>query len=269
MNTQAIQDAANALIGAAEQRVPVSPLSERWPDLTMDDAYAVQIAQIARKTDDGEVVKGHKVGLTSLAMQRMLGVDQPDYGHLLAAMFIHEHELVPCERFLQPRVEPEFAFVLGSRLAGPGVTVADAVRSVECVLPSLEIIDSRIRDWKITLADTIADNASSGGVVLGAQQVPLAGLDLRLAGCVLERNGVVEATGTGAAVLGNPLSALVWLANTLGSRGVALEPGHVVLPGSCTVAIPVEPGDQVQATFAGLGTVRVRFAEQADSDRRP
>ncbi len=193
-----------------------------------------------------------------------MGVDQPDYGHLTASMFHLEHQAISTMRFLQPRIEPEIAFVLGAPLRGPGLTVADAVRAVDFVLPSLEIVDSRIRDWNITLFDTIADNASSGGVVLGSRPTSLREVDLRLTGCTLHVNGSLVDTGAGAAVLGSPLNALVWLANTVGPLGVTLEPGHVVLPGSMTAAQPVRPGDTVVATMAGLGSVTAMFAPEEE-----
>lgn len=193
-----------------------------------------------------------------------MGVDQPDFGHLTAGMFHLEHAPIPATSFIQPRIEPEIAFVLGRRLEGPGVTVADAVRAVDFVLPSLEIVDSRIQDWKISIVDTIADNASSSGVILGSRPSRLSDVDLRLAGCVLYSNGQVAATGAGGAVLGSPLNALVWLANTVGPLGVALEPGHVVLPGSMTRAIPMAAGDTVTTTIAGIGSVTaILSAEEA------
>lgn len=243
----------------AAYRHPVDPLTERFPDLTVDDAYAIQLGQVERWVADGAVVKGHKVGLTSAAMRRQLGVDAPDFGHLLDSMFHPEHTPIDVSRFLRPRIEPEVAFVLAKPLRGPGVTVADAIAAVDFVLPALEIIDSRVRDWRIGLVDTIADNASSGGVVLGGVPTRLSDVDLPLTGCVLRVGGAVAGTGAGAAVLGSPLNALVWLANTLGERGVVLEAGHVVLPGSVTAAVPVAAGDVVRATFAGLGSVTAVF----------
>jgi len=243
--------------------MPVEPLTATYPGLTVDDAYEIQLLQVRRWLADGAQVKGHKVGLTSAAMQRQLGVNQPDYGHLRDGMFWLEHEHIPLPQFIQPRVEPEIAFVLARPLRGPGVTVAEAVAAVDFVLPALEIIDSRIKDWKIGLVDTIADNASSGGVVLGSTPVPLSGLDLRLAGCTLHKNGELAGTGAGGAVLGSPVSALVWLANTVGTRGVVLEPGQVILPGSVTAAIPVSAGDTVTARFAGLGGLTARFSKGA------
>jgi 2-keto-4-pentenoate hydratase len=251
---------AEMLLGAYASRKPVEPLTEQYDDLTAADAYEIQLLQVARWTAGGARIKGHKVGLTSPAMQRQFHVDQPDYGHLLDRMFWPEYDPIPLSGFLQPRAEPETAFVLARPLRGPGVTVADAIAAVAFVLPALELIDSRIRDWKIGLADTIADNASSGGVVLGASPVALDAANLRLAGCNLHKNGELAGTGASGAVLGSPLRALVWLANTVGARGVELEAGQVILPGSVTASVPVGPGDTVTATFAGLGRVTARFA---------
>ncbi|KWW97608.1 2-keto-4-pentenoate hydratase [Carbonactinospora thermoautotrophica] len=259
MDAQTRRLAADLLLSAYETGAPVEPLTEKFADLTVEDAYGIQLAQVEQWCARGARVKGHKVGLTSAAMQRQMGVDTPDFGHLLDSMFFLENLPIPVGRFLQPRVEPEVAFVLKSPLAGPGVTAAEAAAAVDFVLPALEIIDSRIRDWRITLVDTIADNASSGGVVLGSRPTPLSAVDLRLAGCTVHRGGEVVATGAGGAVLGSPLNALVWLANTLGPLGVSLEAGQVVLPGSVTAAVPVAAGDVVTATFAGLGSVTAVF----------
>jgi len=256
-----VDAAAKSLLAAYDERAGIVPLSETYPGLTVADAYAIQLRQVRVWTEQGRRIRGHKVGLTSAVMQRQFGVDQPDYGHLTDDMFHLESLPIAVDRLISPRVEPEIAFVLKSPLTGPGVNVADAISAVEYVLPSLEIIDSRIRDWKITLPDTIADNASSAGVVLGSTPTPLSSVDLRLVGCVVEQAGQVIATGAGGAALGSPLNALVWLANTLGPLGVTLEAGSVILPGSITPAIPVVPGDSVTATFAGLGSVTATFAE--------
>jgi 2-keto-4-pentenoate hydratase len=253
------EEIAAALLGAYASGKPIDPPAAARAGLTAEDAYEIQLLQVRRWTADGARIKGHKVGLTSAAMQRQMGVHQPDYGHLLDRMFWLEHEPVPVSRFLQPRVEPEIAFVLSRPLRGPGVTIADAVGAVGCVLPALELIDSRITDWRIGLTDTIADNASSGGVVLGGAPAALSGNDLRLVGCNLYHNGVLAGTGAGGAVLGSPLNSLVWLANTVGARGVELLEGHVILPGSITASIPVRGGDTVTAMFAGLGRVTARF----------
>ncbi|WP_109528040.1 2-keto-4-pentenoate hydratase [Nocardia aurea] len=255
--------AAASLLGAYNDGHPVEPLTEKYSDLTLDDAYAIQLLQIDERLRAGATVKGHKVGLTSAAMQKQLGVDQPDFGHLLEGMFHIEHTAIPADIYLQPRIEPEIAFILRRPLKGPGVTAAEAIAAVDFVLPALEIIDSRIRDWRIGILDTVADNASSGGVVLGSHPTALADVDLRLVACALYVCGEPAGNGVGGAVLGSPLNALVWLANTLGGRGIGLEAGHVVLPGSVMAAVPVSPGDVVTASFTGLGSVTARFAGSA------
>jgi 2-keto-4-pentenoate hydratase len=262
METDQVDAAAGALLGAYSSGVPVAPLTARYPGLTVHDAYAIQQAQVAAWTAAGAEVRGHKVGLTSAAMQEQLGVDQPDFGVLTDTMFLTEGVTADYGKFLQPKAEPEIAFVLGRPLRGPGVTVASALAAVDFVLPALEIIDSRVADWKITLADTVADNASSGAVVLGARPVKPDALDLSLVGCLIHRNGRLAGTGAGGAVLGSPVNALVWLANTLGQRGVTLEAGHVILPGSVCAAIPFGPGDTVSAVFDRLGSVSITFSEK-------
>lgn len=261
MTTEARSCAIDLLLGAYRSGEPIEPLTDHFPALNVDDAYAIQVGQVQRWLAEGAVIKGHKVGLSSAVMQRQIGVDQPDFGHLTDTMFFAESQPIDWSAFLAPKVEPEIAFVLGKPLAGPGVTVAEAMAAVAFVTPALEIIDSRIRDWKIKLVDTIADNASSGAVVLGSAAVPLAQVDVRLVGGVLHRNGELVGSGAGGAVLGSPLNALVWLANTLGPRGVVLEAGHVVLPGSVTAAVPVTAGDVVTAAFGGLGSVTAKFTK--------
>ena len=260
MDSTTHAQAARLLFEAYASRRPVQPLTTTYDDLTLEDAYAIQLQQVEWFLAAGRTVKGHKVGLTSAAMQRLLGVDQPDYGHLLDDFFYLEHEPIPIDRFLQPRIEPEVAFVLRRPLRGPGVTAHEALAAVDFVLPALEIVDSRIEDWKIGLLDTIADNASSGAVVLGSTPTSVHDVDLRLSGAVMTQNGRVVGTGAGGAVLGSPLRALVWLANTVGARGVTLEAGQVVLPGSVCAMVPVAAGDTVTARFAGLGSVTARFA---------
>jgi 2-keto-4-pentenoate hydratase len=255
VNPDAVHAAAAGLLDAYTTGKPIRPLIETYPEATVEDSYRIQQEQVRTWVSDGAVIRGHKVGLASAAMQRQLGVNQPDYGHLTASMFHLEHQPIPARTFIQPKIEPEIAFVLGRRLEGPGVTVADAVRAVEFVLPALEIVDSRIQDWKISIVDTIADNASSGGVILGGTPARPVDVDLRLAGCLLYRNGDLVETGASGAVLGSPLNALVWLANTIGPLGVAQEPGQVVMPGSMTKAIPLSPGDTVSTTIAGIGSV--------------
>lgn len=263
MTRTEIEAAAARLAGALETGTPTRPIIEDHPDATPEDAYHIQRELIDAFVADGAHVKGHKVGLTSTVMQRALSVGEPDFGRLLDTMFHPDAATVSADRFIAPRIEPEVAFVLRRDLAGPGVTVADAVLAVDVVLPALEIIDSRIIDWKISLVDTIADNASSGGVVLGGCARPLGALDLRTLGCNVWRNAALAATGAAGAVLGNPINALVWLANRLGSFGEGIEAGSVVMPGSCTAATPVGPGDVVTASFAALGQVSVAFEGRA------
>jgi 2-keto-4-pentenoate hydratase len=259
MQSMAIEETVDALLRAYVEKRGIAPISAAHPDCGLDDAYAIQLGQVGRWVDEGRTVRGHKVGLTSQAMQRQLGVDQPDYGHLFSDMFYADDAPIPSSRFIAPRVEPEFAFVLSRPLRGPGVTVTDAVRAVEAVVGSIEIIDSRIADWKIGLIDTIADNASSAGVVLGQRRLDVNDFDIVNAECILRNNGSVVGTGAGGAVLGSPLVALVWLANKLGELGTALEEGAVVLPGSVCAAVPVTAGDVVTADFGALGTVTARF----------
>ncbi|WP_454197321.1 2-keto-4-pentenoate hydratase [Nocardia sp. Marseille-Q1738] len=254
------QYAAEVLLSAYRSRIAVAPLTDGHPGMSVADAYGVQLAQLEAWQAAGARVAGHKIGLTSLAIRQQLGVFEPDYGHLLDSMFFPEHTPIPADQFLQPRIEPELAFVLRKPLRGPGVTAAEALTAVDFVLPALEIIDSRIADWRITLADTIADNASSGAVVLGSKPTALSAVDLRLTGCTLHHNGALAATGAGGAVLGSPVNSLVWLANTLAGRGVELEAGQVVLSGALTAAAAAAPGDTFTANFGGIGSVTATFA---------
>jgi 2-keto-4-pentenoate hydratase len=251
--------AADALAAAERDRKPVARLTETYPHIEVADAYEIQRLQIADKLATGRIVRGHKAGLSSKAMQRMMGVDEPDYGHLLDDMFVFEGEAVPMDTLCQPRVEFEVAFVLGGELPAPGCTVADVLRVTEFVSPAIEIIDSRFDGWNITLCDTIADNASSARVVLGGRRVPPSEIDLRLIGVVASRNGEIVDTGASGAVLGNPATAVAWLANKLHDFGVRLQAGHIVMPGSCTRAHDVAAGDSVTAEFAHLGAVTIRF----------
>jgi 2-keto-4-pentenoate hydratase len=250
---------AAMLLGAYASRVPVSPLAETYDGLTLDDAYAVQQMQIRSRLASGAVIAGYKVGLTSEAMRQQLGVSDSDFGHLLSDMEYVADTPVPVDGFLQPRAEPEIALVLGGPLSGPRVSVSDVIAATAYAVPAIEIIDSRIANWRISLLDTIADNASSGGFVVGQSPVPLDRVDLSLTGCVLRRNGRIVATGAGAAVLGSPLHAAAWLANELIGRGAQLQPGHVILTGSVTAAISVQAGDTVTAAFDHLGSVTTVF----------
>ena len=240
---------------AAYRGATLPPLTRTYPGLTVDDAYAIQQRQTESRIKSGAAIIGFKIGLTSAPMREQLGVDQPDFGHLFTDMLYPADSPIPAAAFRQPRAEPEIALVLGRALHGPGLSVADVLGATAYALPAIEIIDSRITDWQITLEDTVADNASSGGVVVGATPTPLAGLDLSLLGCVLRRNGRIQHTGAGAAVMGSPLHAATWLANTLTARGAELGPGHLILTGSITAAIPVMTGDAVTVAIDQLGSV--------------
>jgi 2-oxo-3-hexenedioate decarboxylase/2-keto-4-pentenoate hydratase len=251
--------AAATLLEADRTGRAVAPLTATYPDMTVEDAYAIQVINIRARTEAGARVVGRKVGLTSRVMQEAYGVDEPDYGHVLDDMCHADGSTVGADRYLQPRVEVEIAFRLRADLRGPGVTVDDVRAATLAVAPSIEIIASRIADWRITLPDTIADNASSGGIVLGSW-VAL-GDAPALAGVVadLSVGGDVVASGRGADVLGDPAAAVAWLANKMSALGVGLEADQIIMPGSCTRAIAVGPGDDVRAEFSGLGAVSVGF----------
>jgi 2-oxopent-4-enoate hydratase len=256
-----LADLAARLRAAEDDRTPILPLTEEIPELTVADAYRIQQINVHRRKEEGSLVRGRKVGLTSLAMQQQLGVDEPDFGAIFADMVVEEGDPIPVSELIQPRIEAEIAFVMETELQGPGVSSADALRAVAGALPALEIIDSRVADWKIKLPDTIADNASSARVVCGGRLVPIADLDLRTIGMVLTVDGAVAATGAGAAVLGNPIRCVAWLANKLGEFGVPLRAGDLVLAGALHAAVGVAAGVSVQAEFAELGSVTTRFGE--------
>jgi 2-keto-4-pentenoate hydratase len=254
-----IDQAATLLHAAAANRAPIAPLTESYDGLTLEDAYAIQQVNLARQLDDGRNLVGHKIGLTSAPMQRLLGVDEPDFGYILDDMVLADGETVPAGRFCAPRVEPEVAFLLRRPLRGPGVTVDDVRAATEAVAVALEIVDSRIADWKLTLLDTVADNASSGAVVLG-DWVPYSDdLDLAGARASLSLNGSEIDSGIGAAVMGHPAVAVAWLANALAAFETEILPGQLVMSGSFTSAAFVGSGHRASAAISGLGAVSVNF----------
>jgi 2-oxopent-4-enoate/cis-2-oxohex-4-enoate hydratase len=259
MHASTIQRHGDALYQALVQREPIEPLTNREPSITIDDAYRIQLRMIERRLDAGETVIGKKIGVTSKVVMEMLGVDQPDFGHLLSGMVFNEGEAVDASKLIAPRAEAEVAFVLARDLEGPGVTAADVLRATDFVLPCFEIVDSRIRDWKIRIQDTVADNASCGVFTLGGTKQSPRELDLALAGMVLEKNGEVVSTSCGAAVQGSPVNAVAWLANTLGRLGIALKAGDVILSGSQSPLVPVKAGDSLHCAVGGLGSTSVRF----------
>ncbi|GAA1384550.1 fumarylacetoacetate hydrolase family protein [Pseudonocardia kongjuensis] len=255
MNDQTVAGAAHLLLDAEQRASAVEPITDTWSGLDLDTAYRVQEETLARRIMRRETVTGIKLGLTSRAKQVRMGIDTPLTAWLTDAMAHGAGEPVPTHTLIHPRVEPEIVFVLGERLAGPGVTAARALGAVRSVHAGLEIIDSRFRDFRFRLPDVVADNASSGLVVTGSTGIAPADLDLALEACVLEVDGEIVHTATGAAVQGDPAQALALAANTLGARGIPLEPGWLVFTGGMTDAVPIAPGSHVVATFTTLGTL--------------
>ena len=254
-----LQDISAELYQALRQAEAIAPLTERHPELSIEDAYAIQQRLLALRLQDGERIVGKKIGVTSQAVMTLLGVDQPDFGILTDAMTYNSGTAIPTASLIQPKAEGELAFVLKHDLQGPGVTVDDVLRATEGVMVCFEIVDSRIRDWKIRIQDTVADNASCGVFVLGDRLVPVSEVDLTLCGMVLEKNGEIVATGAGAASMGSPAVAVAWLANTLGRLGVPLKAGEVILSGSLGPMIPVAAGDNLRVSIGGVGGCSVRF----------
>ncbi|HXI04811.1 MAG: 2-keto-4-pentenoate hydratase [Bradyrhizobium sp.] len=255
---------AEALFDAYRTRLPVPPIAgSLGPDAGADAAYAVQDANTRRQLAAGHRIVGRKVGLTAKAVQKQLGIDQPDYGMLFNDMAVPDGWEIAPDRLIQPKVEAEVAFVMGRNLDDERITIADVIRAVEFALPAIEVVDSRIADWKIGLLDTIADNASSGLYVLGSAPKRLDRLDLRRAGMVMESAGEPVSVGAGAACLGDPLSAVLWLARTMARAGRPLKEGDTVLSGALGPMVTVMRGDVYEARIEGLGSVRAAFAKDA------
>src|SRR6202046_1578284 len=250
--------AADILINAEKERKQAVQLTKTWPDITMEDAYAISTEVANRKIAGGAKLIGHKVGLTSKAMQRSSQISEPDYGHLLDDMMIADGAKVPHARFCIPRVEVELAFVLGKPLRGPGILLTDVLRATEYVVPALEIVDARVQNPR-KIFDTIADNGAAAGIVIGGRPVGPMEVDLRWVGGIMYVNGEIEETGVAAGVLGHPALGVAWLANKLGQHGVALEPGHLVLAGSFTRVVFARKGDTLHADFGALGGIAVQF----------
>lgn len=260
---------ARTLYEARRSRVPVPPFTDAEPWLDMADGYAVQQELISLLRADGDEVIGHKVGVTSKAMQRLIGIDSPDHGPVLSSTVYRDGDTVDLDHFIAPKVEAEIVFELGGRLRGPGVTVDDAWEAIAGARAAMEIVDSRIVDWRIRLADTVADLASNGAMVTARELVPLDGIDPRLIGMALWRDDEVVESGAGAAALGDPVAVVAWLANVLGPNGVALEPGHVIMTGALHAAVELRPGEVYRAEFDRLGpvTLRVRGDDATAAER--
>ena len=260
-----IKSLAQELFEAEKTRQQIKQISLRHPTITVEHAYAIQHELVEMKVTRDNPVKGHKIGLTSRAMQMAVGIDEPDYGVLLEDMFFSDGSTIPTDRFISPRIEVELAFVLGKRLAGPGVTLYDVLDSVRYVVPALEIIDSRSqmvdpetgRTRKVF--DTIADNASNAGVIMGGRPVRVNDVDLRWVGAMLIQNAVIEETGIAAAVLNHPANGVVWLANKLAPYDVTLEKDEIILGGSFTRPVFAKKGDSFFADYGSLGSIRCNF----------
>lgn len=250
---------AEELLQAEKGAYQISKITAQYPDMTVEDAYSIQLENISKKVAAGEKVIGLKVGLTSKAMQNLLGVNEPDYGHLTDKMLVSEGDYCSMEELIQPKIEGELAFCLNKTLRGPGVTIADVYNATGWVVPAIEIVDSRIKDWKINLNDTIADNGSSAKFVLGGRMTKIEDIDMRLVGMMLEKNGELISTGTGAEVWGNPAAAVAWLANKLSEFDIELKEGNIILSGAVTAAVSAKAEDVFTVSFTGMGSVSVKF----------
>ncbi|MBR0851093.1 2-oxo-hepta-3-ene-1,7-dioic acid hydratase [Bradyrhizobium diazoefficiens] len=266
LSSDDIASCANRLHGAEKMRTQIRQLSQEFPDISIADAYAIQKAWIDVKIAEGRRVKGHKIGLTSKAMQSALNIDEPDSGVLLDDMFFADGGIIPTERFIATRVEAELAFVMSKRLEGPDCTMFDVLNATDFVVPALEILDTRIErvdpGTKATrkIVDTIADNAANAGIVLGGRPIRPLEADLRWIGALVFKNGQLEETGLAAGVLNHPATAVAWLANKIAPLGLALEPGQVVLAGSFIRPIETRKGDTIQADYGAYGSVSCYFA---------
>jgi 2-oxopent-4-enoate hydratase len=259
MDRKVFAQLARELYVADTTHTPVEALTARYPGISNDEAYQVQLEGMNLRLADKHVIVGKKIGLTSKAMQNALGVFEPDYGYITDRMMALEGDALSLGTLISPKVEAEIAFVLKSDLTGPGVTVAQVLNATAGIMPALEIIDTRIKDWKIKIQDTIADGASIGRIVVSGQLIPVESFDMRYMGMVLEKNGEIVATAAGAAVLGHPANAVTWLANKLAHYNISLKAGEIIMSGSLTVACPVAAGDNIRAIFDRIGMVGARF----------
>ncbi|MGO1500070.1 MAG: 2-oxopent-4-enoate hydratase [Marinobacter sp.] len=261
MDKQLIQTCGDELFQAMLDRKQVGPLTDRFSDISIEDAYAISGRVLERRIESGARVIGKKIGLTSKAVQNMLKVGQPDFGYLTDDMAFNQgEEICISERLIQPKAEGEVAFILKKNLMGPGLTAADILAATDCVLPCFEVVDSRIENWQIKIEDTVADNASCGVFLLGDRAVDPRKVDLATCGMVVEKNGSIISTGAGAAALSSPVNCVTWLANTLGRFGTPLKAGEVILSGSLVPLEPVEAGDFMSMSIGGIGGASVRFS---------
>ncbi|WP_370277992.1 2-oxopent-4-enoate hydratase [Pontibacterium sp.] len=260
MNKEQIIQCGDELFEAMQQLQTLRPFTERYDDITIEDAYNISLRMIERRVEAGETIIGKKIGVTSKAVQNMLNVHQPDFGYLTDKMAYSQGQEMPIsEQLIQPKAEGEIAFILKKDLMGPGVTNADVLAATDCVIPCFEVVDSRIENWQIKIQDTVADNASCGLFILGDKAVDPRKVDLATCGMVVEKNGSVISTGAGAAALGSPVNCVAWLANTLGEFGIPLKAGEVILSGSLVPLEPVQAGDHMSVSIGGIGSASVRF----------
>jgi len=259
LTKEQVEQVSNELIEAERTCAPVVALTDRFGDVSYQDAYAIQLKTFDTRVRNGEVIVGKKIGLTSRAMQEQFKIREPDYGIITNTMVAREGAPASMSSLILPRVEAEIAFLLKEDLKGPGVNVTHVLEATEGVLPAFEVIDSRYKDWKITVKDSISDNASAAIMILGGKLTPIENLDLRYIGLVLEKDGAVVSTGAGAAVLGNPAESVAWLANKLTEYGITLKKGEFVMSGSLISAVKAEAGSQFRATFDRIGSVSLRF----------
>jgi 2-oxopent-4-enoate/cis-2-oxohex-4-enoate hydratase len=261
MDKAQINALGDELYEALRNVTTVAPITERFDDITVEDAYHISLRMLSRRVEsDGEVVVGKKIGVTSPPVQEMLGVFQPDFGFLTDAMHYADGAAVPIAgKLIQPRAEGEIAFRLKSDLVGPGVTEQDVLDATATIIPCFEIVDSRIDDWKIRIQDTVSDNASCGVYTLGKNEVDPRGLDLPNLKMKVYKNGELHSEGLGSAVQGNPLTAVAWLANTLGEFGIPFKAGELILSGSLVPLIPVVAGDSMHLELEGVGSASVSF----------
>jgi 2-oxo-hept-3-ene-1,7-dioate hydratase len=250
--------AADILVAAAKDHKQATQLHVTFPAIAIEDSYAISTEVMKRKVAEGRKVIGHKVGLTSKAMQRSSMIDEPDYGYILDDQMIGDGAKVPHANYCKPRVEVELAFILGKRLMGPGVGLTDVLRATEYVVPAMEIVDARLIDPR-KIVDTVADNGAAAGIAMGGRPVGPMDVDLRWVGGIMYKNSEIEETGLAAGVLGHPALGVAWLANKLGQHGVALEPGHIVLAGSFTRVVFAQKGDTVHADYGPLGGIAIQF----------
>lgn len=265
LSKEQVQTAADALLRAERAKEQISPITQSYPDMSMEDAYAIQSAWVKRKVSEGDPVIGYKIGLTSRVMQRAMNIDTPDFGVLLESMRFNNQSKIRHADFTDPRIEVELAFVLKKRLFGENLTVEDVLEATDYVTPSLELIAARSyrtdpeTGYTRTVMDTIADNAANAGIIVGEKRFAPETIDMRWSGGILYKNNIIEETGLAAAVLDHPANGICWIAKRFAPHSIALEPGQILLSGSFTAPVIVNPGDKIHADYGPLGKIDCEF----------